>query len=147
MTYTTSTPMNTPRKYNTIKTDALDYLLAILSHYSCKSDGSCLVCLLQFIRPPFRPVQTPSTIVGTREREENAATVSCRWTSALLSATGFPCTVVTLHRRSPWVKSSRGLSLCQVRSSPLGGFAMAARFHFIRSFQKGKEGDFAAIAR
>ena len=31
MTYATSTPMNAPRKYNTIKTDAPDYLLAILS--------------------------------------------------------------------------------------------------------------------
>ena len=45
MTYATSTPMNAPRKYNTIKTDAPDYLLAILSYYSSKFDGSCLVCL------------------------------------------------------------------------------------------------------
>ena len=45
MTYITSTPMNTPRKYNTIKIDAPDYLLVILSHYSSKYDGSCLVCL------------------------------------------------------------------------------------------------------
>ncbi|XP_066324145.1 uncharacterized protein [Miscanthus floridulus] len=30
MTYATSTPINTPTKYNTIKTDAPDYLLALL---------------------------------------------------------------------------------------------------------------------
>ena len=51
MTYATSTPMNAPRKYNTIKTDAPDYLLVILSHYSSKSDGSCLVCLLSIALP------------------------------------------------------------------------------------------------
>ena len=45
MTYATSTLMNASRKYNTIKTDAPDYLLVILSHYSSKSDGSCSVCL------------------------------------------------------------------------------------------------------
>ena len=45
MNYATSTPINTPRKSNTIKTDVPDYLLDILSYYSSKSDGSCLVCL------------------------------------------------------------------------------------------------------
>jgi len=45
--------MNAPRKYNTTKMDAPDYLLAILSHYSSKSDGSCLVCLpsIALLRP------------------------------------------------------------------------------------------------
>ena len=45
MTYATSTSMNAPRKYNTIKTNALNYLLVILSRYSSKSDGLGLVCL------------------------------------------------------------------------------------------------------
>jgi hypothetical protein len=45
MTYATSTPTNAPKKYNTIETDAPDHLFVILSHYSSKSDGSCLVCL------------------------------------------------------------------------------------------------------
>ena len=67
MTYATSTPMNAPRKYNTIKTDAPDYLLAILSHYSSKFDGECLVYLpsiacvnlLHFLPPPPAPTPTP----------------------------------------------------------------------------------------
>ena len=56
MTYVTSTPMNAPRKYNTIKTDAQDYLLVILSHYSSKSDGSCLMCLPS-IAIPWTPTR------------------------------------------------------------------------------------------
>ena len=51
MTYATSTPMNAPRKYNTIKTDAPDYLLAILSPYSTKSNGSCSVWLPSIALP------------------------------------------------------------------------------------------------
>ena len=43
--------MNAPRKYDTIKTDAPGYLLVILSHYSFKSDGSCLVCLPSLALP------------------------------------------------------------------------------------------------
>jgi len=39
MTYATSISINAPRKYNTIKTNAPDYLLVILSRYSSKSDG------------------------------------------------------------------------------------------------------------
>ena len=64
MTYATSTPMNAPRKYNTIKTDAPDYLLAILSHYSSRSDSSCLVCLPSLALPQpavhARPPPAPS---------------------------------------------------------------------------------------
>ena len=52
MTYATSTSMNVPRKYNTVKTDTPDYLLAILSLYSSKSDGSCLMCLPSVVLPP-----------------------------------------------------------------------------------------------
>ena len=60
MTYTISIPINAPRKYNTIKTDAPDYLLAILSHYSSKSDGSCLVCLPSIALPrPGPHARTP----------------------------------------------------------------------------------------
>ena len=66
MIYTTSIFMNAPRRYNTIKMDIPDYLLAILSHYSSKSDGSCLMCLpcpysssarataAEFLDPPLR---------------------------------------------------------------------------------------------
>ena len=59
MTYATSTPMNAPKKYNTIKTDAPDYLLAILSHYSSKSDSSCLVCLPSIALPRTSHVHAP----------------------------------------------------------------------------------------
>ena len=68
MTYATSTPMNVPRKYNTIKMDAPDYLLAILSHYSSKFDGSCLVCLhsigVQRVMPSFSRTRTARRLSG-----------------------------------------------------------------------------------
>jgi len=64
MTYATSTSMNTLRKYNTIKTDAPDYLLAILSHYSSKLDGSCLVCLPSVALPRTSHAHAPRVDFG-----------------------------------------------------------------------------------
>jgi hypothetical protein len=61
MTYATSTPTNAPRKRNTIKTDAPDHLLGILSPYSTKSDGQCLVCLLSRGRAPSLRPQSPAS--------------------------------------------------------------------------------------
>jgi len=60
MTYATSTPINAPRKYNTIKTDAPDYLLVILSYYSSKSDGPCLVCLPSITLPRTSHAHAPA---------------------------------------------------------------------------------------
>jgi len=52
--------MNVPRKYNTVKTDTPDYLLAILSHYSSKSDGLYLVCLPSIALPKTSHAHAPA---------------------------------------------------------------------------------------
>ena len=75
MTYATSIHMNAPRKYNIIKTDVPDYLLAILSHYSSKSDGSCLVCLPSIALPrTFHAVTHPPPPPKPRARVQEATT-------------------------------------------------------------------------
>ena len=76
MTYATSTPMNVPKKYNTIKTDAPNYLLVILSHYSSKSDGSCLVCLPSIALPRTSHEHAPA---GHNLKKLNATIRAFTW--------------------------------------------------------------------
>ena len=97
MTYATSTPMNAPRKYNTIKTNAPDYLLVVLSHYSSKSDGSCLVCL------PSIPLPRTSHAHAQRRRFDPARECFFPKKIETQSASSSPClpamTATPLHGR------------------------------------------------
>ena len=124
MIYATSKPINAPRKYNTIKTDAPDYLLAVLSHYSSKSDGSCLMCLpcpysssacaaaAEFLDPPSR------ISAGRRllTNEDRAAELARRWGATPEAAPGSPSLYLVrgLFRRRlpvgkdlPWIRFCR----------------------------------------
>ena len=142
MIYATSTPINAPKKYNTIKTDAPNYLLAILSHYSSKSDGSCLMCLpcpysssaraaaAEFLDPPSR------ISAGRRlsTNEDRAAELARRWGATPEAAPGSPslylarglfCSSTTAVAVSLLARTCRG-SVSAAKNQPIE-FATSSR--------------------